>query len=163
MTYNLNDSVESWNPFERTHRRTFAHYRSRTLGKYVRFFLPIDGQVFAIFQIERKGRKEGRRNCRESEPSTVLLDSSMQRWVNVSCNVRISRGTNPFFICFTIGGIHRFRSIHIYLFFFPTLLAIFDKLTDSRLPITDIPVLRITEGVVPNRREPLVVFIMQER
>lgn len=87
----------------------------------------------------------------------------MQRWVNVSCNVQISRGTNPFFIYFTIGGIHRFLSIHIYLFFFPTLLAIFDKLTDSRLPITDIPVLRITEGVVPNRREPLVVFIMQER
>lgn len=86
----------------------------------------------------------------------------MQRWVNVSCNVRISRGTNPFFIYFTIGGF-TVSFLSIFIYFFPTLLAIFDKLTDSRLPITDIPVLRITEGVVPNRREPLVVSIMQER
>lgn len=65
----------------------------------------------------REERKEGRRNCRESEPSIVSLDSSMQRWVNVSCNVRISRGTNPFFHILHHRGIHRFLSIHIYLFF----------------------------------------------
>lgn len=68
-------------------------------------------------QFSKSRGKEGREKKLPRVRALVLLDSSMQRWVNVSCNVRISRGANPFFIYFTIGGIHRFLSIHIYLFF----------------------------------------------